>query len=53
MYVCMYVFVRIYGEKEFMKAKMHRVQESYDVALVVGKTPKTILKKKCSKMTFL
>lgn len=39
----MYVSVRIYGEKEFMKAKMHRAQESYDVALVMGKT---ILKKK-------
>lgn len=55
-YGCMYVFVHfpiyIQGRKRFMKAKMLRNKESYDVALVVGKTPKTILKT-CSKVPFI
>ena len=35
-----------------MKAKMLRNQGSYDMALVVGKTPRTILKT-CSKVPFI
>lgn len=48
----MCLFVYIYGGKWFMKAKMLRAQESYDVALGVGKTPTAIVRK-CSKVPFI